>query len=25
LGHIWDEPQWDMGGFSFREMCDSMR
>ena len=24
LGHIWDEPQWDMGGFSFREMCDSM-
>jgi hypothetical protein len=22
LGHIWDEPQWDMGGFSFREICD---
>jgi hypothetical protein len=24
LGHIWDEPQPDLGGFSFREMCDSM-
>ena len=22
LAHIWDEPQRDMGGFSFREMCD---
>ena len=22
LGHIWDEPQWDMGGFSLREMCE---
>jgi len=22
LGHIWDEPQWEMGGFSLREMCE---